>query len=83
MKQLMPIKRFVVEITNQAISNDQQQISKAVRAFHNKLYNGSIPRDLIIKIGRDLFIDLGAWGNWLEKKKQKTDAPSPGRPRTT
>jgi hypothetical protein len=82
MKVLMPLKKAVVEITNEAVADDQQSIRKAVRCWHNRLFNGSVPRDVVTKLGRELFLDLDAWEHWLEIKKQPALRQGPGRPRS-
>ena len=82
MKQLMPLKRVVVEITHQAIAGDEQGIRKAIRSWHNSLAGGTIPRKVIAKLGRELFLDLAAWEHWLKSKSQNADASGPGRPRS-
>lgn len=82
MKVLMPLKKAVVEITNEALADDQQSIRKAVRCWHNRLFNGSVPRDVVTKLGRQLFLDLDAWESWLERKNKPGNRQGSGRPRS-
>ena len=63
---VMPLRRFVVQVTGEADPNSQQEIQKAIRRYHNRLANGSIPRSLFRKIGKELFIVLGAFEQWLK-----------------
>jgi hypothetical protein len=81
MKKFMPLKRVVVEITHEAIASDDTGIKKAVRSWHNRLAGGSIPRTIVTKFGRELFLDLQAWHEWLNKRSEKPMHPGPGRPR--
>ena len=81
MRKFMPLKKAVVVITHEASPEDMEGIRKAVRSWHNRLAGGSIPRDVVTKLGRELFLDLEAWENWLEKHKQQNYV-SPGRPRS-
>ena len=53
---LMPLRMFVVKITGEADAGDDQSIKKAVRRYHNRLANGSIPRSVFRKIGKELFV---------------------------
>ena len=62
---IMPLKRFVVDITNEAREDDQQGIQKAVRRYHNRLANGTVPRSLFKKIGKELFVELRKFDEWL------------------
>ena len=82
MTTLMPLKRAVVEITNEAISNDGESIKRAIRSWHNRLAFGSIPRFLVTKLGRELFLDIEAFENWLDEKDNQNGHSRPGRPRT-
>jgi len=82
MKQLMPLKRVVVEITHQAFSGDQPGIRKAIKSWHNSLAGGTIPRDVVIKLGRELFLDLEAWETWLSERYSENGVCKIGRPRT-
>jgi hypothetical protein len=81
-KNLMPLRRAVVEITNEAKEGDQTGVRKAVKAWHNRLASGSIPRYVVTKLGRELFLDLEAWDQWWEERSQKSASPKLGRPRT-
>lgn len=82
MKTLIPLKRVVVEITNEARAEDQSGIHKAIKSWHNRLATGSIPRSVVTKLGRELFLDLEAWEQWWEERSQKSASPKLGRPRT-
>ena len=82
MKRLMPLKRFVVDITMQAKEENEQSIRKVVRSWHNRLANGSIPRKVVTKLGRELFVDLEAWSKWFEEHQRVSQKKCPGRPRT-
>ena len=79
--ELMPLKDFVVKVTHQAGKNEQEEIKKAVREIHNKLFNRSIPRRVVLKIGRNLFVDLQEWDKWVGERKSVDDYRGPGRPR--
>jgi len=81
MTKLMPLRRAVVEITNEATANDDISIRKAKKAWHNRLANGSIPRHVVTKLGRELFLDLEAWEKWWEQRTQELVNPKRGRPR--
>ena len=63
-KARMPLKRFVIDVTNEAVEGDKQSVSKALRSYHNRLANGSIPRSLFVRIGKQLFVDLEAFEVW-------------------
>ena len=63
--QLIPLHRFVVKITNEADPDDDEAVRKAVRRYHNKLANGSIPRDIFCKIGKELFVNLDKFRRWI------------------
>ena len=82
MTKLMPLRRAVVEITNEATANDDTTIRKAIRSWHNRLATGSIPRSVVTKLGRELFLDLEAWGQWWDERSQESVTPKLGRPRT-
>ena len=82
MKQLMPLRRAVVVITNEADHDDDSGIKKAVRSWHNRLAGGSIPRAVVVKLGRELFVDLDAWERWMEERKKQRPYKGLGRPRT-
>ena len=81
MIQLMPLRRVVVDLTNEALPSDETGIRKAVKSWHNRLSNGSIPRSVITKLGRELFLNLDAWEQWLEKQADQSVQRGPGRPR--
>jgi len=76
----MPLRRFVVEITNEANAGDDISVRKAVKAWHNRLSNGSIPRCVVTKVGRGLFIDIEEWESWLNGCRPGKEVRS-GRPR--
>jgi len=80
MPNLMPLKRVVVEVTHEAQRDDNQEIRRAVRSWHNRLFGGTVPRKLVTRLGRELFLDLDAFEEWL-KNKQKGRYSGPGRPR--
>ena len=82
MKHLMPLKRAVCENTHEASPGDLQGIKKAVKSWHNKLSIGSIPREVITKLGRELYLDLEQWEAWLEGRKGEGSRRS-GRPRSS
>lgn len=82
MRQLMPLRRAVVEVTHEARSGDDPGIRRAVKSWHNRLSNGSIPRYLVTRLGRQLFLDLSAWEDWLAKRVGPPAQSSPGRPRS-
>ncbi len=67
--QIMPLRRFVVQITGEAEPQNQQEIQKAIRRYHNRLANGTIPRSLFRKIGKELFIVLEDFDQWLKLQK--------------
>ncbi|MGO9121688.1 MAG: hypothetical protein ACLQPD_29275 [Desulfomonilaceae bacterium] len=79
--KLMPLRKVVVEITSEAEAKDSQGIKKAVKAWHNRLSIGSIPRSLIRKLGKSLYLDLNAWEKWLEEGGKEGCVSRPGRPR--
>ncbi len=80
MTRLMPLKRVVVEVTHEAPPDDTKAIRKSVKSWHNRLSAGSIPRSVITKLGRELFLDLGRWEEWLAGHG-KEERRRPGRPR--
>lgn len=82
MKQLMPLKRAVVEITNEAEPNDPQGSRRAIKSWHNRLSNGTVPRRIIRKLGRELFLDLEAWEEWLAECDNQAYPRKLGRLRT-
>lgn len=79
----MPLKKAVVIITNEASADDAVGIRKAVRSWHNRLAGGSIPRDVVTKLGRELFLDLDAWESWLLERRKKIPITKIGRPRSS
>ena len=81
MKRLMPLRAVVVEITHEAIAGDDAGVRRAVKSWHNRLATGSIPRRLIAKLGRELFLDLDAWDSWWDERSQNAPARPVGRPR--
>ena len=81
MPEMMPLKRAVVEITGEAVNDDPESVRKAIRAWHNRLSSGSIPRCVVVKVGRGLFLDLIEWEKWLSDRREKK-ARGPGRPRS-
>jgi hypothetical protein len=82
MKRLYPLRRAVVFITNEASPDDQKGIKKAIKSWHNKLAIGSIPREVITKLGRELYLDLDQWEAWLESRTEE-GSRRPGRPRSS
>jgi hypothetical protein len=83
MQRIMPLKRVVIEITNQASENDPMSVKKAIKKWHNALSNGSIPRDLVKKFGRELYLRLDKWEAWISEDEQKHELKRmPGRPRS-
>jgi hypothetical protein len=81
MTELMPLKRFVVSVTHEADSDDAAGIRRAIKSWHNRLNNGSIPRSLTVKVGRELFLDLDAWQNWISTSGERAGHVPRGRPR--
>lgn len=63
--RLMPLKQVVQFVTGEARPGDQQEIQRAVRKFHNRLSNGSVPRSLFVKIGKSLFLDIDRFEKWI------------------
>jgi hypothetical protein len=83
MKKFMPLRRAIVEITHEAAPDSPQEIIKKImKSWHNRLAAGSIPRQVITKLGRELFLDLDAWEAWLENRGKEDCRPRPGRPRS-
>jgi len=81
--QLMPLRRVVIEVTHEAFPDDVESTRKAIRSWHNRLQNHSIPRTLVKKLGRELFLDLNAWQEWLaDSDTQMSSNKKIGRPRT-
>lgn len=64
-RRVMPLKHAVCYITFEADPHDQQSIQKAVRAWHNRLSNGTVPRSIFVKIGKSLFIDIFRFETWV------------------
>jgi hypothetical protein len=81
MKKMMPLRRVVTEITCEAAEGDDLAIRKAIKSWHNRLANGSIPRDIITKLGRELFLDLDAWEAWWVERNLEKGRKCIGRPR--
>ena len=63
----MPLKRAVCFVTGEADVNDQRGIQKAVRAWHNRLSNGTVPREIFVKIGKCLFMDVERFEKWISE----------------
>ncbi len=82
MKQFMPLKRVIGEITNEARADNPEAIKRAVKSWYNRLYNGSIPRDVVVRIGRGLYVDVEKFEEWTTEQSQQNFTPGPGRPRT-
>lgn len=83
MTHLTPLKRFVVNNTGQAEPDDLVEQRKAVKGWHNKFYQGSVPRTFIKKLGKEFYVDLEAWEKWLsERDSQIPSGNKLGRPRT-
>ena len=82
MKEFMPLKRLVVDVTHEAESENPQEVRRAVKRWHNRFSYGSLPRTLVVKIGGELYVDLKALESWLEDQKQKAFYHGPGRPRS-
>ena len=81
MKNLMPLRRAVVDITHEAATGDDVGVRRAIKSWHNRLATGSIPRYVVTKLGRELFLDLEAWDQWWEERSQASVSPKLGRPR--
>ncbi len=81
MKRLMPLRRVVVEVTNEVACDDSEGNRKAIKGWHNRLNNGSIPRHIVTKLGRELFLDLEAWEKWVTEKDRGCHNSAVGRPR--
>lgn len=80
MKRIMPLRRVVTEVTYEAVIGDDVGIRRAIKSWHNRLSNGSIPRSIIKKLGRELFLDIEAWEEWWSL--QDAEKNQMGRPRT-
>jgi hypothetical protein len=83
MRQIIPLRRAVVLITNEASAGDDEGIRKTLKSWYNRLSIGSIPRTVVTKLGRELFLDLEAWEEWLAGRAERTRPRGPGRPRTS
>lgn len=70
---LMPLRRVVCLITKEADEHDEQSIKKAIKGWHNKLANGSVPRRLFVKIGKQLFLNLNLFEQWIKKQGEHTE----------
>jgi hypothetical protein len=81
MTRIMPLRRVVVEITHEAPPEDAARIRRCVRSWHNRLSNGTVPRSVITKLGRELYLNLDAWEKWLEEQADQSVKCGPGRPR--
>ena len=81
MRKMMPLRRVVTEITCESEKGDDVGIRRAIKSWHNRLANGSIPRNIIVKLGRELFLDLDAWQVWWDERSAKKDNKCVGRPR--
>jgi hypothetical protein len=83
MERIMPLRRVVVEITHQAAEDDPVSVRKAIRKWHNALANGTIPRSLVKKFGRELYLRLDNWKVWVSDDEQSIDhSKGTGRPRS-
>jgi hypothetical protein len=83
MHKIMPLRRAVVRITHQADEDNPESIRKAVRTWHNALANGTIPRSLVKKFGRELYLRLDNWEAWVSENDQGIERKrGPGRPRS-
>ena len=69
--KLMPLHRVVILITGEADKDDPEGIKKAVKGWHNKLANGSVPRSMFKKIGKNLYLDIEAFQDWLDNQDKK------------
>ena len=69
--QLLPLSRFVVIITGEAAQDDQSGVKKAVRRYHNRLANGSIPRSIFRKIGKELFVHIEDFNDWVNSSAEE------------
>jgi hypothetical protein len=80
MRQIMPLKKAIIEATHEALPDDPQENRKAIKTWHNRLYHGSIPRSVIVKLGRELFLDLQAWvSGWKNMVRNLIPPRSAGR----
>jgi len=78
----MPLRRVVTELTNEAEKGNPESVRKAIKSWHNKLAGGSIPRSIVTKLGKELFLDVEKWDEWLEQRQRESKGKNPGRPRT-
>jgi hypothetical protein len=67
---LMPLRRFVVDVTGDASENSQQEIQQAIRRYHNRLANGSVPRSIFRKMGKELYVHLEEFKHWMSHEKK-------------
>jgi len=72
--RLIPLRRAVYSVTGEADENDDQAIRIAVRRWHNRLSNGSVLRSIFRKIGKDLFLDLSAFEDWINHSQGLQEA---------
>jgi hypothetical protein len=83
MIQLMPLKKVVVDITHQADPKDPESIRRAIRKWHNSLASGTLPRCLVKKLGRELYLRLDIWEQWVSDNQRETEkVKGRGRPRS-
>ncbi len=66
--QIKPLDRFVSEDMGEADPKNPTEVREAIRRFHNKLANGSIPRTVIRKIGKHLYVHMGDWKSWIRSQ---------------
>ena len=83
MIELMPLKKVVVNITHQADPKDPESIRRAIRKWHNSLASGTLPRCLVKKFGRELYLRLDIWDQWVsDNKEESKNIKKIGRPRS-
>jgi hypothetical protein len=63
----LPLRRFVIKVTGDADEGNYEEIQKAIRRYHNRLANGTIPRSIFKKIGKELYVDLVGFKLWVNK----------------
>jgi hypothetical protein len=81
--ELMPLTKVVVNITHQADSENPESIRKAVKTWHNGFANGTLPRCLVKKFGRELYLRLDVWEQWVSGTLEESEnIRSRGRPRS-
>jgi hypothetical protein len=83
LKPIIPLRRFITEVTNEAPPDDEEAIRKALKSWHNRLYNGSIPRSVIAKIGRSLYVIVPEWEAWQDGRRSEGSEVRRGRPRAS